>query len=151
MPFTGVRLLWNLIIYTMATAHWPEFSGLRGRRFPGQEEPRAQVIQPRRMALPPTFGSEWKNIGSRNKSFQDLGMPRYGPQKKIKRRLRSEFSFSMLSDEESRTSSASTLSHHVSVINTPDSDGRNASVNSDENMEFIQGTKKITPLTDVEI
>ena len=57
----------------------------------------------------------------------------------------------MLSDEESRTSSASTLSHHVSVINTPDSDGRNASVNSDENMEFIQGTKKITPLTDVEI
>ena len=57
----------------------------------------------------------------------------------------------MLSDEESRTSSVSTLSNHVSVINTPDSDGRNASVNSDENMEFIQGTKKITPLTDVEI
>ena len=151
MPFTGVRLLWNLIIYSMAMAHWPEFSGLRGRRFPGQEEPHAQVIQPRRMALPPTFGSEWKNIGSRNKSFQDLGMPRYGPQKKIKRRLRSEFSFSMLSDEEFRTSSVSTLSHHVDVISTTDSDGRNASGSSDENMEFIQASKKITPLTNVEI
>ena len=91
--YIGVRLVGNLIIYLAATWNWPEFTGLRGRRFPGQEEPRTPDIQPRRIKLPPTFASEWRNIGSRIKSFQDLGMPRYGPQKKFPPKPKSKFSF----------------------------------------------------------
>ena len=91
--YTGVRLVGNLLIYLAATWNWPEFTGLRGRRYPGQEEPRTPDIQPRRMKLPPTFASEWRNIGSKINCFQDLGMPRYGPQKKFPPKPKSKFSF----------------------------------------------------------
>ena len=40
-------------------------------------------VEPRRMKLPPTFAQEWKNIGSRRTEFLDLGMPRFGPPRKI--------------------------------------------------------------------
>jgi len=42
-------------------------------------------VEPRRMKLPPTFAQdeEWRNIGSRRTEFLDLGMPRFGPPRKI--------------------------------------------------------------------
>ena len=143
-----MRLFWNLIIYTMAMTHWPEFTGLRGRRYPGQEEPRTPDIQPRRMKLPPTFASEWRNIGSKNKAFQDLGLPRYGPQKKFPRKRR--FSHSFFSDQDFRTSSVSTISIQVSASGSTDCEGRTCSVSSDKHTEFSQGTNDLT-LTDVDI
>ena len=47
----------------MAIRRLPELSGYNGRTFPGQASPRQEHIAPRRLELPPTFSSEWKNIG----------------------------------------------------------------------------------------
>ena len=52
---TVSRLVWNLVIFSSATRGLPEFSGLVGKRFPGQQPPRPMEITPRRMKLPPTF------------------------------------------------------------------------------------------------
>ena len=141
--YIGVRLVGNLIIYLAATWNWPEFTGLRGRRFPGQEEPRTPDIQPRRIKLPPTFASEWRNIGSKNKAFLDLGLPRFGPQKKFPMKRR--FPHSFFSDQESRTSSVSTISIQVSASGSTD-----CSVSSDHHTEFSQGTNHLT-LTNVDV
>ena len=146
--YLGVRLVGNLIIYLAATWNWPEFTGLRGRRFPGQEEPRTPDIQPRRIKLPPTFASEWRNIGSKNKAFVDLGLPRFGPQKKFPMKRR--FPHSFFSDQESRTSSVSTISIQVSASGSTDCEGRTCSVSSDHHTEFSQGTNHLT-LTNVDV
>ena len=78
-----MRLLFNIIILSTAIKKLPEFSGYKGRRYPGQLPPPPPVIQPRRMELPPNFVEEWKNIGSRRTEFLDLGFPRFQKQKKI--------------------------------------------------------------------
>ena len=80
---SGLRLLFNIIILSTAIKKLPEFSGYKGRRYPGQLPPPPPVIQPRRMELPPNFVEEWKNIGSRRTEFLDLGFPRFQKQKKI--------------------------------------------------------------------
>ena len=51
----GLRLVFNMIILVVAGRRLPEFSGYRGRRFPGQQPPAPPRIAPRRLQLPPTF------------------------------------------------------------------------------------------------
>ena len=57
----------------VAAKRLPEFSGYRGRVFPGQPRPRSQMPEPKRMRISPTFSVEWKQIGSTR--FEDLGLP----------------------------------------------------------------------------
>ena len=58
-------MIFNMKIYYDAMRRLPEFTGLRGRAFPGQESPRQPVIIPRRPDLPRGFSDDWKKIGSR--------------------------------------------------------------------------------------
>ena len=67
--------MFNIIIYWTASSRLPEFEGFRGKTFPGQPRPRAPILEPRRSRLPPSFASEWKNIGSKRSKFEDLGLP----------------------------------------------------------------------------
>ena len=67
--------MFNTIILITAFRRLPEFQGFRGKQYPGQLPPRPLIVQPRRMKLPPTFGDEWKNIGSKRSEFLDLGLP----------------------------------------------------------------------------
>ena len=77
--------MFNLVILVVAGRRLPEFSGYRGRRFPGQQPPAPPRIAPRRLQLPPTFAQdeEWRRIGSRRNKFLDLGMPRFGAPRRI--------------------------------------------------------------------
>ena len=43
----GTQLLFNIIIFLKASKRLPEFSGLKGKVYPGQLKPRYQVPQPR--------------------------------------------------------------------------------------------------------
>ena len=79
----GFRFLFNIIILNTAAKRLPEFSGYKGRRFPGQMPPPPPIIQPRRMELPPNFVDDWKNIGSKRNEFQDLGLLRFNKQHRI--------------------------------------------------------------------
>ena len=67
--------MFNIIIYWTASNRLPEFEGFRGKRFPGQPQLRAPLLEPRRSRLPPSFASEGKNIGSKRSKFDDLGLP----------------------------------------------------------------------------
>ena len=53
----------------------PEFAGYKSVRFPGTEPPRKQRISPRRLNLPPSFASDWKNIGSKRSEMLMLDLP----------------------------------------------------------------------------
>lgn len=64
----GLRFLFSLRIYLNAKSRLQEFSGLQGRRFPGQESPRPLSITPWRPPLPPDFSNEWSRIGSRRRN-----------------------------------------------------------------------------------
>ena len=46
--FLLIHVLSPLCIYYCAMRQYPEFNGLKARRFPGQEQPRRQVLIPRR-------------------------------------------------------------------------------------------------------
>ena len=70
------RLFLNVIIYVVAKLRLPEFSGFEGKIFPGQPTPYPFIPVPRRMDLPPSFPSEWKQIGSKRTKFEYLGQPR---------------------------------------------------------------------------
>ena len=48
LMFSILNILAPLVIYYIAWTQYPEFSGLRARRFPGQEKPRMGKILPRR-------------------------------------------------------------------------------------------------------
>ena len=48
LMFTLIHILAPLYIYYCATSQYPEFSGLKGRQYPGQQTPRRQVLIPRR-------------------------------------------------------------------------------------------------------
>ena len=86
----GFRFLFNIIILNTAAKRLPEFSGYKGRRFPGQMPPPPPIIQPRRMELPPNLVDDWKNIGSKRNEFQDLGLPRFNKEHRISVTSRSE-------------------------------------------------------------
>ena len=51
MTFLGLRLLFNVIVFLIAQIRFPEFNGLKGKRFPGTPSPRIQEILPRRPSL----------------------------------------------------------------------------------------------------
>ena len=53
--------------------------------YTGQLPPAPARIQPRRLGLPPTFtqDEEWRRIGARRSEFLHLGMPRFGPPRRI--------------------------------------------------------------------
>ena len=82
--------MFNIIILNTAAKRLPEFSGYKGRRFPGQMPPPPPIIQPRRMELPPNLVDDWKNIGSKRNEFQDLGLPRFNKEHRISVTSRSE-------------------------------------------------------------
>ena len=59
-----------MIILSKAFERLPEFSGLRGKRFPGTQKPRSVKVLPRRLDLPDDFADDWRKIGSkRNKRY----------------------------------------------------------------------------------
>ena len=64
---SGLRFIFSMKVYFNARRRLQEFSGLRGRRFPGQESPRPPTITPWRPNLPPEFSEEWSRIGSRRR------------------------------------------------------------------------------------
>ena len=47
----GIRFLFGMKIYFDAKSRLQEFSGFRGRRYPGQECPRPPFIEPRRQTV----------------------------------------------------------------------------------------------------
>ena len=51
LMFYLIHILAPLCIYYFASRQYPEFSGLKGRKYPGQEKPRRQVPIPRREIL----------------------------------------------------------------------------------------------------
>ena len=53
----------------------PEFSGFKGRVYPGQIKPRYQKPEPRRVLYPEDLHNDWKKIGSKRTKFDDLGLP----------------------------------------------------------------------------
>ena len=63
--FSVTRLFCNTVIFLVAYQKFPQFRGYRGKSFPRISPEGIQEIEPRRMVLPPNFGSEWKQIGSR--------------------------------------------------------------------------------------
>ena len=65
-----------MIIYVVAKLRLPEFSGFEAKIFPGQPPPSPLIPVPRRIDLPPSFPSEWKQIGSKRTKFEYLGRPR---------------------------------------------------------------------------
>ena len=62
----GLRLLFNLKVYTYAKENFPEFSGYKSRTFPGQEPPRKLQIFPRRNEVPDEFENEGTEFGSKH-------------------------------------------------------------------------------------
>ena len=64
-----MRFVFNSVILAHALRRLPEFSGYKGRRYPGEQEPRGSLITPRRLDLPQDFKEDWRKIGSkRNKT-----------------------------------------------------------------------------------
>ena len=63
--YQGLKMFFNMKVYYDAMKRLPEFTGLRGRAFPGKEPPLQPVIIPRRPDLPLGFSNDWKKIGSR--------------------------------------------------------------------------------------
>ena len=61
----GLRTLFNLKVYFDAKRRLPEFSGLQGRRYPGQPSPHPPpyILTPRRPTPPPGHQHEDSSIG----------------------------------------------------------------------------------------
>ena len=69
-PFSVMRFLFNSLIFCNALRRLPEFSGYKGRRYPGVQGPQKMPIKPRRLYFPPDFQEDWRKIGSkRNNSL----------------------------------------------------------------------------------
>ena len=64
-----MRFIFNIIILTKASERLPEFSGLKGKRFPGTLKPRPVKVLPRRLDLPIDFADDWRKIGSKRKKM----------------------------------------------------------------------------------
>ena len=52
-------------IYCEAMRRLPEFTGLKGRTYPGQDPPLQPCLTPRRPDLPQGFSHDWRKIGSK--------------------------------------------------------------------------------------
>ena len=61
---SGLRTLFNLKVYFDAKRRLPEFSGLQGRRYPGQPDPLPYIVTPRRAHPPPGHQPEGSTSGS---------------------------------------------------------------------------------------
>ena len=57
--YIGSRLLFNIIIYLKAYRRLPEFSGLRGKVYPGQLKPRQPIPEPRIPSGGSQFSHKW--------------------------------------------------------------------------------------------
>ena len=67
-----MRFVFNIIILSKAFERLPEFSGLRGKRFPGTQKPKTEKVLPRRLDFPKDFSDDWKKIGSKRKKMLQL-------------------------------------------------------------------------------
>ena len=65
---SGLRTLFNLKVYFDAKRRLPEFSGLQGRRFPGQPDPLPNIVIPRRPDPPTGHQYECSTSGSWRRS-----------------------------------------------------------------------------------
>ena len=70
-----MRFVFNSVILVHALRRLPEFSGYRGRRYPGEQEPRKTQITPRRPHLPRDFQEDWRKIGSRRNKMMTFDLP----------------------------------------------------------------------------
>ena len=66
--FSGLRTIFNLKVYFDARRRLPEFTGLQGRRYPGQLAPRPYIVTPRRPDLPPEHRDDWRRIGYKRRA-----------------------------------------------------------------------------------
>ena len=66
-----LRTLFNLIVFCDAKRRLPEFSGLQGKRFPGQPDPLPYIVNPRRPFYQPSE-SESRRIGSRRSKSRTI-------------------------------------------------------------------------------
>ena len=70
MLISVLRFIFNILILSIAFKRLTEFSGLRGKRFPGTQKPRSVKVLPRRLDLPTDFADDWKKIGSKRKGLR---------------------------------------------------------------------------------
>ena len=70
-----MRFVFNSIILAHALRRLPEFAGYKGRRYPGEQEPRRSLISPRRPDLPRDFQEDWRKIGSKRNKMMSFDEP----------------------------------------------------------------------------
>ena len=70
-----MRFVFNSVILAHALRRLPEFSGYRGRRYPGEQQPRKTLITPRRPHLPRDFQEDWRKIGSKRNKMMTFDVP----------------------------------------------------------------------------
>ena len=70
-----MRFVFNSVILAHALRRLPEFSGYKGRRYPGEQEPRGSLITPRRLDLPQDFKEDWRKIGSKRNKMVTFDVP----------------------------------------------------------------------------
>ena len=70
-----MRFVFNFVILAHALRRLPEFSGYKGRRYPGEQEPRRSLITPRRLDLPQDFQEDWRKIGSKRNKMVTFDAP----------------------------------------------------------------------------
>ena len=71
-----MRFVFNSVILSHALRRLPEFSGYKGRRFPGgEQQPRKTQITPRRLDLPQDFQEDWRKIGSKRNKMVTFDVP----------------------------------------------------------------------------
>ena len=74
-----MRFIFNILILSIAFERLTEFSGLRGKRFPGTPKPRFVKVLPRRLDLPTDFADDWKKIGSKRKKMLRFDFEQFSP------------------------------------------------------------------------
>ena len=70
-----MRFVFNSVILAHALRRLPEFAGYKGRRYPGEQEPRRSLISPRRLDLPRDFQEDWRKIGSKRNKILTFDEP----------------------------------------------------------------------------
>ena len=71
----GLRTLFNLKVYFDAKRRLPEFSGLQGRRYPGQPAPLPYIVTPRRPHPPPGHQHQGSIGARRTKPINIIVIP----------------------------------------------------------------------------
>ena len=75
LVYKGSRLLFNIIIYLQAYKRLPEFSGYRGRVYPGHSKPRYPIPEPRIESAKFLVSLEWNQHGFRKAKNSNHIMP----------------------------------------------------------------------------